>query len=53
MLLGTGTMVVCLKRVGIIDSVRDRLKMSVKTFVSRSVHSRSTRPGNLSGPAAL
>ena len=31
-LLGTGTMVVCLKHVGIIDSVRERLEMSVKTL---------------------
>ena len=51
MLLGTGTMVVCLKHVGITDSDRERLEMSVKTFASWSAHARS--PGNLSGPAAL
>ena len=49
--LGTGTMVVCLKHVGISDSVRNRLKMSVQTLDSWSA--RSTSPGNLSGPAAL
>ena len=42
--LGTGTMVVCLKHVGITDSVWDRLKMSVKTLASWSAHARSTRP---------
>jgi predicted peroxiredoxin len=42
--LSTGTMVVCLKHVGITDSDRERLEMSVKTL---SVH------GNLSGPVAL
>ena len=46
--LGTGTMVVCLKLVGITD--RERLKMSLKTLASWSVHARSTRPGNPSGP---
>ena len=52
MFLGTGTMVVCLKHVGITDSVRDRLNMSMKTLVSWSAHARSTHPGNPSGPAA-
>ena len=35
-----------MKHVGIPDSVRDRLKMSVKTLVSWSAHAQSTRPGN-------
>ena len=38
-------MVVCLKHVGIIHWVRERLKMSVNTL--------STRPGSPSGPVAL
>jgi hypothetical protein len=49
--LGAGTTVVCLKHDGITDSVRDRLKMSVKMLDSWSVHALSTRPGNPSGPA--
>ena len=53
MLLGTGTMVVCLKHIGIADADRERLKMSVKTLSGWSAHARSTRPGNPSGPAAL
>ena len=53
MFLVTGTMVVCLKNVGITDSVRDWLKMSVKTLASWSAHARSTHPGNPSGPTAL
>jgi hypothetical protein len=42
-------MVVCLKHVGITDSVRDGLKMSVKTLASWSEHAWSTHPGNPSG----
>ena len=51
--LGTGTMVVCLKHVGITDSNRKRLEMSVKTLASWSAQARSIRPGKLSCPAAL
>jgi hypothetical protein len=51
--LGTGIMVVCLKHVGITDSYRERLKMSVKTLVSWSAHARITHPGNLSLPCSL
>ena len=46
MFLGTGTMVVCLKHVGITDSDRERLKMSVKTLDRSSAHAR---PGNPCG----
>ena len=42
-LLGTEPMVVCLKHVGITNSVRDRLKMSEKTLASWSTHAQSTR----------
>ena len=44
---------VCLKHVGITDSVSDWLKMSVKTLASWAVHAQSTRPGNPSSPEAL
>ena len=47
--LGTGTMVVCFKHVGIMDSDRERLKMSVKTLASWSAHAHSTCRGNPSG----
>ena len=42
-----------LKHVGITDSDRERLKMSVKTLASWSALARSTCPGNPPGPAAL
>ena len=45
MFLGTGTMVVCLKHVGITDSDRERLNMSVKTLASWLAHGQGTRPG--------
>jgi hypothetical protein len=38
--LGTGTMVVCFKHVGITDSDRERIKRSVKTLASWSAHAR-------------
>ena len=47
--LGTGTLIVCLKHVAITDSIRDMLKMSVKTPASWSANAQSTRPGNPSG----
>ena len=53
MFLGTGTMVICLKHVGITDSDREWLKILVKTLASWSAHARSTHNGNPSGPAAL
>jgi hypothetical protein len=46
-------MVVYLKHVGVTDSVRDRLKTSVKTLASWSAHAQSTRSCDPSGPAAL
>jgi hypothetical protein len=52
-LLGTGIMLVCLKHVGVTDSVRDWLKMSVKTLASWLAHARSTHSGNLSDPSVL
>ena len=39
----------CLKHVGITDSDRERLKMSVKTLASWSAHARSPRPGKPAG----
>ena len=49
MFLGTGSMVACLKHVGITDSDRERLKMSVKPVGQRML----TCLGNSSGPVAL
>ena len=51
--LGTGTMMVCVKHVGITDSEIEKMKVSVKTLASWSEHAWSTRPGNPSGFAAL
>ena len=49
-------MVVCLKHVGITDWVGEMLTMSVKSLASWLIGGKrlalSTRPGNLSGPAA-
>jgi hypothetical protein len=53
MFLGTVTVVVCLKHVGNTDSVRDRLRTSVKTLASCSEHAQSTHPGYPPGTAAL
>jgi hypothetical protein len=50
---GTGTMVFCLKHVGITDWVCERLNISEKTLASCSAHALSMRPGILSGPTAL
>ena len=38
---------------GTTDSVRERVKMSVKTLASWSTQDLSTHPGNPSGPTAL
>lgn len=46
-------MVVCLKHVGITDSLRERLKISVKTADSWLAHALRTWPWTQSGPDAL
>ena len=51
--LGTGSMVVCLKNVGLTDLDKEMLRISVKTLASWSVHALSSRAGNPFGPAAL
>ena len=53
MFLCIGTMVVCLEHVGITDSDRERLKMSMKAVASWLANAQSSRSGNPSGPAAL
>ncbi len=50
---GTGTMVAVFKQVGTDASDSEVLKMSVNTSDSWCAQSFSTRPGMLSGPAAL
>ena len=50
--LGTGTMVVCLKHVGITDSDREMLKISVKTLASCQ-RMLTVCPGNPTDPVAL
>ncbi len=50
---GTGMMVAALKSDGTTACSREVWKMSVKTSFSSSAQSFSTRPGMLSGPAAL
>ena len=51
--LGTGIIVALLRQVGTAAWLSDVLKMSVKTSDSCSAQSFKTRPGMLSGPAAL
>ena len=46
-------MLVCLKHVGITDSDRERLKMSVKTLARWSMHALSTNPRNPSAGALM
>ncbi len=50
---GTGTMVAVFKQVGTDASDSEVLKMSVNTSDSWCAQSFNTRPGMLSGPAAL
>ncbi len=50
---GTGMIVVDLRHVGMTAWLSEVLKISVRTSVSCSAQSFSTRPGILSGPAAL
>ncbi len=46
-------MVVALKHVGTTAWLSEMLKMSVKTSVSSTAQSLSTRPGMLSGPGGI
>ncbi len=50
---GTGMIVVDLRHVGMTAWLSEVLKISVRTSVSCSAQSFSTRPGMLSGSAAL
>jgi len=50
---GSGMIIVALKHSGMMALLREILKISVRISVSELAQSLSTRPGILSGPAAL